>query len=198
MFEAAGTSVINTGISFFNGVPEVGYAHIAPLVGGTRGAILATVGAVPSANQLQGIGIKDVVVGALVVNGSIARRYPKSVTIPDVGRSVARYYYVVTNVVTPRITLLYDNKDAVGNESSMKVYIENANNGLSSTDAFSNSEELKGTTMVTPSSEFAAGFITATNFEVNSGAYGVTGKYLNPGEYLLSFASLPGGGTMKI
>ena len=81
----------------------------------------------------------------------------------------------------------------------MKVYIENANNGLSTTDAFSNSEELLGTTMVTPSSEYAAGFITATNFEENSGAYGVTStKALEPGAYLLTFASLPGGGTMKI
>jgi len=80
----------------------------------------------------------------------------------------------------------------------MKMYIENANNGMVVTDAFSNAEELLGTTMVTPSSEYAAGFITATNFDVNSGAYAVVGKDLQVGEYILTFASLPGGGTMKI
>ena len=186
--------VTNTGTSFF--YEDLGTASF----GGdsTKGAIISIASA--SIEQIRSIGINNENANGIATGEGAVRRYPKSVTVPNVGRSVRRYYYVdVDNTNTLKnLNFTYFKNEAVGNEATMKVYLEDlaAVTGPT-TDAFSNSEQLKGNVLVNVATNAGPGVLMVSKFESGI-SYGVTNEGLNGSQYLITFASLPGGGGAKI
>lgn len=131
---------------------------------------------------------------------SVVRRYPKGVFVPDVGISAQRYYYIkpTAGEETPRLTAYYDKGEVVGTENTMKFYVETVDNVAPTSDAFSNAEQLLGSTMIFPSTDVTLGRIDAQKFE-DGKSYNAAGGLLAaaPNGYLLAIAALPGGGGYK-
>ena len=194
MSETPNGFVTNTGTSFFHtGLP---LTSVPPVY--TRGAIYSVEDASEAQIKSIGVDIKEGTYNSTVAGA--VRRYPKTVTIPDVGRSVRRYYYV--DVVADTLTtmsLSYFKKETVGPEASMKVYLERLDPLTDpTTDAFSNSEQLKANTQVLASNEINPGTVMTSKFEGGSSYEIEAGAFHLSGGYLFTFASLPGGGEMKI
>ncbi|MDR0927642.1 MAG: T9SS type A sorting domain-containing protein [Ignavibacteria bacterium] len=195
--EAAGSTVTNFGTSHFAKEPDK-----------TIGAIMSSADlyvdpTIPSKEQLKSIGV--IIPDDYTLEASdTVRRYPKSVTIPNVGRSTRRYYYINNATRTAAqggfssIGFLYDNKEVVSNESGLKVYLEKvdaAGSGMT-TDAFSNAEELLGQTQVTVSSGYSVGQVMVSKFKDGS-IYHLEAA-LERNAFIYALASLPGGGGMKV
>lgn len=186
--ETPGNYVINNGVSFLEVLPAT--------IADARGCIYNI--ASPLVEQVTSLGIK-VDVDAVVTSGAEGafRRYPKSVNIPEIGRSTRRYYYVTNADPISELILYYDNDELVANEFGQKIYIDKPG----SSDAFGNAELLQGNQQVNPLTGMSTGtgFVKVNQLKNVTSGYTVAGNALAAATYIFALASPEGiNGVSKI
>ena len=180
--ETSGNVVINTGTSFLHDTLTE-----------TRGCIYSA--GASSQNQLESIGFLGGCVTELNALTGSARRYPKTVNVPEVGAATARYYFLVAATEPAAgitdLRLAYDETELISPAPALKIYVD-ATSGGNATDAFSNAELIKGNIQSIPSA--TPPYVRVNQIEGGE-SYGSGGPGLAlalAGPWLFALASPPG------